>query len=83
MKSTRFSLNWRDLGKGLIVTMGAPILYYLQTLIPLNTSPELKGLLSVLCSYLIKNYFTDDVKVAEKVIDKATEDAVAERKTNI
>ena len=83
MKSTRFSLSWRDLGKGLVVTMGAPILYYLQTLIPLETSPELKGLISILCSYLVKNFFTDDVKAAENTIEKATEDAVAERKTNI
>ena len=83
MKSTRFSLSLRDAGKGLIVALGAPILYYLQTLIPIETPPEVKGIISVFCTYIIKNFLTDDVKVAEKVIEKATEDAVAERKTDL
>lgn len=83
MKSTRFSVSLKDAGKGLIVALGSPILYYLQTLLPIETPPEVKGIISVFCTYIIKNFFTDDVKAAENTIEKATEDAVAERKTNI
>lgn len=83
MKSTKFSLNVRDVVKGFIMAIGTPAVYYLLSLIPGNFPPELKILLSAFATYLVKNFFTDDVKVAEKILDQATDDEIAARKTSL
>ena len=84
MKSTRYSLSVRDFLKGFLMAVGTPVLYMLQELIP-NwplTAIE-KAALSAAVTYLIKNFFTDDVKVAEKVLDQATADEISSRKTSL
>ena len=81
MESTRFSLKLRDWLKGLIIAVGTPVLYLVQEMIPnWPLNPIEKAALSATVTYLIKNFFTDDVKVAEKVIEKAEQKA-AEKAT--
>lgn len=64
-----FKLKGRDFLKGLIMAVGTPVLYLLQELIPeWNIPPLAKAAISAAITYLIKNLFTDDVKVAEKVL---------------
>jgi hypothetical protein len=61
MKQSNFlSLNWLDLGKGLLMVIIVAILNWLQqTFIPaLNISPEIKVLLVTAIAYLTKNFFT-------------------------
>ncbi len=66
------SLGKWDWIKGFILGVGTPVLYLLQGLIPgWNIDPILKVALSATATYLIKNYFTDDVKVAQRVIADA------------
>lgn len=59
-KSDFLSLNWLDLGKGVILAVIVFLLNYAQeTFIPsLNISPEIKLLLITGVGYLIKNFFT-------------------------
>lgn len=84
MKSTRFTLQARDFLKGLLMGVGTPVLIVVQELIP-NWPLTLieKAALSATVTYLLKNFFTDDVKVATKVIDQATADEIAARKTSL
>ena len=61
MNQSKFlRLNWLDLGKGLLVALGAFLLNYLQTnFIPsLEISAEIKTLLFSGLAYLAKNLFT-------------------------
>lgn len=72
MKSTMFSLKKRDWLKSLILFIGAPLVYWVQTLIPgLNLPPEIKVAISAGLTYLAKNYLTNDVATANKVIEEA------------
>lgn len=72
MESTRFTLKLRDWLKGLVMAVGTPVLYLVQELIPnWPLTPIEKAALSATATYLIKNFFTDDLKVAEKVLDEA------------
>lgn len=72
MKSTRFTVKLRDWLKGLIMGVGTPVLYLLQELIPnYPLTPIEKTALSAFVAYMLKNYFTDDIKAAEKIIEKA------------
>jgi hypothetical protein len=60
MKQSKFlSLNWLDLGKGLLIAILATVFNWLQeTFIPaLNVSPEIKVLLVTAIAYLTKNFF--------------------------
>jgi hypothetical protein len=60
MKQSNFlSLNWGDLGKGLLIAILATVFNWLQeTFIPaLNVSPEIKVLLVTAIAYLTKNFF--------------------------
>lgn len=67
----KFSLKWHDLFKSLILAVGTPVLYLLQEMIPhWNISALLKVAISALVTYLIKNFFTDDIKYAKKVLEK-------------
>lgn len=65
-----FSLKARDWIKGLIIAVGTPVLYLLQELIPnYPLTPIEKAALSATVTYLLKNFFTDDVKAAQKIVD--------------
>lgn len=67
-----YKLKLRDWLKGLIIAVGTPVAYLLQELIPnwpLNAIE--KAALSAGITYMIKNFFTDDVKVAKKVLGDA------------
>lgn len=60
MKQSKFlSLNWLDLGKGLLIAILATFFNWLQeAFIPaLNVSPEIKVLLVTAIAYLTKNFF--------------------------
>jgi hypothetical protein len=78
MQSTRFKISWRDIGKALVLTLIGNILVLIMGLpedqLPTWLMIKTNLILSiklVFIPYLIKNFFTDDVKVAEKVLDKA------------
>lgn len=61
MKQSKFlSLNWRDLGRGLLLAIIAFLLNWIQTtFIPaLNVSPDIKVMLLAGLAYLSKNFFT-------------------------
>ncbi len=74
LPSTKFSWQTRDFWKGLIMAVGTPLLYFLQEAIPgYPLHPMVQLGLSALVTYLIKNFFTDDVKVAQKTIAEAKE----------
>lgn len=72
MKSTMFSLKVSDFWKSLIMAVGTPILYWLQTLIPgWNIPPELKAAISAGITYIVKNFLSDDTKAAVKTVNEA------------
>lgn len=69
MKSTRFILKARDWLKGLIIAVGTPVLYVIQELIPnWPLNPIEKAALSAFVTYILKQFFTDDVKAAKKIL---------------
>lgn len=66
-----FKLKLRDWLKGLIMAIGTPVLYLAQELIPSwNLPPLAKAAIAAAITYMLKNFFTDDVKVAEKVLNE-------------
>lgn len=68
----RFTLKLRDFLKGLLMGVGTPVLYVIQELIPnWPLTPIEKAALSATIAYLLKNFFTDDTKVAKKVLTEA------------
>ena len=76
MKSDRFSINWNDLIKGLYMAVILPVLTTIQQSISngeLTFNWRLIGLTSLagLVGYIIKNFFTDNVKDAEKTLEIA------------
>lgn len=69
--SNLFSLNWRDAVQAFILAVGTPLLYWVQEAIPgWNIPPAAKVALSAAVMYLIKNFFRDDTKVAQKIADE-------------
>lgn len=63
MTSKKFSLNWVDLGKGLVVAAGTSVLYFIQSSLDSGSMHfHWKGIgmsaISGAVAYLIKNYFT-------------------------
>jgi len=83
MKSTRFTLQLRDFAKGALVAFGTAFLTTLTQTLSTGAMPTVAQLkisaiagVSSILIYLTKNYFTDDVKVAEKIIAKASENKV-------
>lgn len=81
MKSTRFSLQTRDFLKGSLLAFGTAALTTLTQSLNSGAMPTLAQLkiaavagLAALTAYIIKNFLTDDVKVAEKIIAKAQSD---------
>ena len=70
-ESTRFTLKLRDWAKGLVMAIGTPVLYLLQEMIPnWPLGPLEKAALSATATYLLKNFFTDEVKVAKDILQK-------------
>lgn len=67
-----WGLQFKDFVKGLIMAIGVPGLTYIQQSIPDYHLPIYAQLaISAFISYIIKNYFTNDVKEAQKTLDKA------------
>lgn len=74
--STVGKLNLHDLFNGLIMAIGAPLLTYLQTIIPNYNLPMwVQFAIGTLITYLLKNVFTDNVKVAQNVLIDQTQKA--------
>jgi len=67
MKTSKFGLlDWKDLGKGVLVAILAFLANWAQnTFIPsLNVSPEVKVMLITGIAYLIKNWLTPQSEVS-------------------
>lgn len=59
-KSKLFGLNILDFIKGLIMSVGTPLLYFLQEALPsMGLQEGHKIALSALIAYLIKQFFTN------------------------
>lgn len=81
MKSTRWTLSAFDWLKGLIIFVGTPVLTLIQQLIP-DWTPFLtdhfgksggiiaQAALAALVTYILKQFGTDDNKVAAKQLTK-------------
>lgn len=68
MKTSKFGLlDWKDLGKGLLVAVLAFLANWAQeTFIPsLNLSPDLKVMLIGGVAYLVKNWLTPQKEVTD------------------
>ena|SRR5665213_1892565 len=75
MKSTKFSLSILDFLKGLIIAVLTPALLIIQQslsagIVVFNWKTIAMASVSGFVGYLIKNFFTDDTKVAENTIIK-------------
>lgn len=83
MKSTKWTLQARDFLKGLVIAVGTPVLYLLQELIPNWPLNQIeKAALSAFVTYLVKQFVTDDIKVAHKTLAKAKSKAAKSEKEN-
>ena len=85
MKSTLFTLNLRDFLKGAILAVVVPVLVTIQTSLAAgNIVFDWKAIgissLATFIAYLLKNFLTDDVKVAQKTLVEAREKAAEEKK---
>jgi len=68
MKTSKFGLlDWKDLGKGILVAVLAFLANWAQeTFIPsLNLSPDLKVMLIGGVAYLVKNWLTPQSEVTQ------------------
>lgn len=84
MKSSMFTLNWNDFFKGAILAVVVPILVTIQTSLAAgNVIFDWKAIgisaLATFIAYLLKNFFTNDVKQAEKTIAVAKEKEIEEQ----
>lgn len=69
----KYSLNRRDWLKGLLMATIVPALYIIQSSVSegsmvFNWKQIAMASVGGFVGYLIKNYFTDDVKAAEKIL---------------
>ena len=72
LPSTAFSLKLRDILKSFIIAVGTPILYLVQELIPgWNVPPIAKAAIAATITYLLKNFFNNDVKSAVTIVEEA------------
>lgn len=74
----RYSLKLRDFLKGALLAIITPVLYVIQDSIQrgeltLNWKNIIMTAIGGFVAYLIKNFFTDEVKVAQKIIEKHEE----------
>ena len=70
----RYTLKAHDWIKGLIMAVLVPVLYIIQNSIAagsltFNWKEIGIAALSGLVAYLLKNFFTDDIKQAQKIVD--------------
>lgn len=89
MESTRYSINRRDLGKGTLVAFGTAFFATLMQWLNMGTFPTGEQLkvsavagISAAVTYLLKNFFTDDIKTAENILQKVEEKAMKKQTTN-
>lgn len=73
MKSTLYSLNWRDFVKGLILAGLVPALVIIQQSITngdltFNWKSITMAAIAGFVGYLLKNFFTNDVKAAQTTL---------------
>ena len=78
MQSTKFSLQARDFAKGALVAFGTAFFTALTQSLStgaLPTGAELRvsaiAGVSAIIIYLSKNFLTDDIKAANKILDEA------------
>ena len=72
-----FNLKLRDFLKGLLLAVIVPVLTVVQQsldagVLTINGKQLIIVALSAMVAYLLKNYFTDDLKQAEKIIKQET-----------
>lgn len=80
MKSERYKLRWKDVVNAIVMMLIANMLMVIMAAAD-GKFPTLNefqvGLINsvkfAIIPYLLKNFFTDDVKVAQKTITKAEE----------
>jgi hypothetical protein len=69
-----WGLKLRDFIKGMVLAVGTPVLYLVQEMIPTWPLTKLESIaLSAIVTYLLKNYFTDDIKTAKRTLRKAAD----------
>jgi hypothetical protein len=71
----KYTLKTRDFLKGALMAILVPAVYIIQTsvdagVLTFNWKQILIASISGLLAYLIKNFFTDDIKVAKNIIAK-------------
>lgn len=76
MKSTMFSLQTRDFLKGLIMAALIPVLLVIQQSIAagdlvFDWKAIAMAAIAGFVGYLLKNFLTDDTKVAQKILQEA------------
>ena len=69
----KYTLKTRDLLKGALMAVLVPAVYIIQTsldagVLTFNWKQILIASVSGLLAYLIKNFFTDDIKVAKNIV---------------
>jgi len=83
--SKKWTVNWYDIGQGFIMAVGAPVLYYLQTLIPGWDNPLIQAAISAGTTYIVKKLFTESsivLKPTDEELINKIEAAKAEQKSN-
>lgn len=75
MKSTLYSVNWRDVIKGLVVAILTPVFVIIQQSITAGSLVfDWKAIaiaaVGGLLAYLTKNFFTDTTKAAVQTLEK-------------
>lgn len=71
----RYTLKLRDFLRAALIAIITPVLYVIQDSLSkgeliFHWNEILVAAISGFIAYLIKNFFTDDIKVARKVIEK-------------
>ena len=71
----KYTLKTRDFLKGALMAVLVPAVYIIQTsldagVLTFNWKQIAIAAVSGLLAYLIKNFFTDDIKVAKNIIAK-------------
>lgn len=77
MKSTLWTLKTRDFLKGLVMAGLVPVFIIIQQSITagdlvFNWKSIWMAAVAGFVGYIIKNFFTDDVKVAQKTLEEAS-----------
>lgn len=69
----KFSLGYKDYLKAFLLVLIGGVIYGLQQVIPgWNIPEQFKLAISSFLAYLAKNFFTDDIKQAKKLLDSIT-----------